>query len=111
MSFDFPSLRQFQHVRRKKDKWRRDEIELRQLPAQHRELVRQTLMFVRADNRKNHNYDKRFCMAYKKGLKRIKNGEDIPGVADRIYYEDLPRTLRSYISRVGGLSDDTGNCS
>ncbi|CAI5709616.1 unnamed protein product [Hyaloperonospora brassicae] len=65
-------------------------------------------MVVRADNRKKRNYDKRLLMTYKMGLERIQNGEDIAGVTDRIHHEDLPRTLRSYISRVGGLSDDTG---
>lgn len=55
MSFNFPSLKQFKHIRRTVDEWRRWEVELQGLPPQHQELLRQTLMVVRADNRANPN--------------------------------------------------------
>ena len=110
MAFNFPSIRQFQHVRRQADQWRKWELMLRALPARHQELVRQTLIVPRADNRGKRDYDRRLYLAYKNGLSRIMNGDEVAGVTDRIQSETPPRNLRSFISRMGGLANDTGIC-
>ncbi|KAF1319058.1 hypothetical protein FI667_g13416, partial [Globisporangium splendens] len=106
MSFGFPSLKQFRHIRKKVDEWRRWEEELEGLPSKKRELVRQVLMVARADNRAKPNYDEHLYEAYKKGLTRILNGEEITDVTDRNQSNVLPPTLDSFVSRIGGLSTD-----
>ncbi|RMX69804.1 hypothetical protein DD238_003689 [Peronospora effusa] len=99
---------QFQHIRRQVDQWRRWEVKLQGLPADRRELVRQVFMVPRAYNRARRDYDRRLYMAYRNGLSRILSGDPIPGVTDMIQSEIHPRTLRSFISKMGGLSNDTG---
>ncbi|CAI5716645.1 unnamed protein product [Peronospora farinosa] len=106
MSFKFPSLKQFKHIRRTMDEWRRWEVELKELPAKASRASSTGNDGRPADNRARRNYDECLYLAYKKGLSLILNGEEIPGITDRNHLDDPPWSLRSFKSRIGGLDTD-----